>query len=404
MIDMDEAWQRIAALATALPEQRCDLERARGRVLTRDVISTIDLPPFDNSSMDGFAVRSADTEIASGTAPVRLELGATIAAGDSTTAPLRAGTAQPIMTGAPIPAGADAVLQLELAIQHEQFVELHAPVAPGRFVRARGQDIARGSVLARRGSAVTTNVAALLASAGVTTLPAHRQARAAMLTTGAELVAASSGIDLQPGQIYDANGPTMCALVRGAGCHVDDLGIVGDDPNVIRERIRGALDHDLVLISGGVSVGRYDHVKDVLAELGMERIFWRVRMKPGKPLLCGRIGSTWIFGLPGNPVSCIAGFAAFVEPLIRILQGGAATGPVYERARLRAPFVDQSDRRVLATAWIEPDQSGMLTVTPTRQQGSAMLHALAQSNGFLVVPEATRALEPDTMVDVLRLH
>lgn len=400
---MDEAWARIAERAAALESERAALEQAIGRIIARDVTSDIDLPPFDNSAMDGYAIRSTDTDSAAEDAPVSLALHGTIAAGSRSELEVAAGATQRIMTGAPLPSGADAVLQLEHARHRGEVVEVRAPVAAGRHVRWRGEDVHAGDLLAARGDRLSTNVAALLANAGVAHVQVHRPARVATLATGAELVTPADGSALLPGQIYDSNGITMRSLASAAGCLVHDLGIVHDDANAIRDRIVSGLDADLLLISGGVSVGRYDHVKQVLADLDMERVFWRVRMKPGKPLLCGRIGSTWVFGLPGNPISCVAGFAAFVGPLLRVLHGGAPCGPAYERARLTTPFTHAGGRRLLATARIERASDGMLDVTPTRRQGSAMMHALARSNGFLVVPETVLELPEGAFVDVLPL-
>jgi len=404
MIDMDEAWALIAERATALASERTALEQALGRVLATDVASDIDLPPFDNSAMDGYAIRATDTDAATDDAPVLLSLHGTIAAGAHSELEVAAGTTQRIMTGAPLPPGADAVLQLEHARHRGEVVEVRAPVTTGRHVRRRGEDVRAGDLLAARGDRLTTNLAALLANAGVASVQVHRQARVATLATGAELVTPADGAALEPGQIYDSNGITMRSLAADAGCLVQDLGIVHDDAEAIRDRIVSGLDADVLLISGGVSVGRYDHVKQVLADLGMERVFWRVRMKPGKPLLCGRIGSTWVFGLPGNPISCVAGFTAFVEPLLRVLHGDGSSGPAYERARLTSAFSHAGGRRLLATARIERAADGMLEVTPTRRQGSAMMHALAQSNGFLVVPETTLELAEGASVDVLALR
>lgn len=400
---MDEAWSLIAERATALESEQATLEQARGRILTEDVTSGIDLPPFDNSAMDGYAIRSADTDAARDDAPVLLALHGTIAAGARSELEVATGTTQRIMTGAQLPPGADAVLQLEHARHRGEVVEVRAPVATGRHVRRRGEDVHAGDLLAARGDRLTTNVAALLANAGVAGVQIHRQARVATLATGTELVTPTDGSALDPGQIYDSNGITMRSLAADAGCFVHDLGIVHDDADTIRERIVSGLDADVLLISGGVSVGRYDHVKQVLADLGMERVFWRVRMKPGKPLLCGRLGSTWVFGLPGNPISCVAGFAAFVDPLLRVLHGGEPSGPAYECARLTTSFSHAGGRRLLATAHIERAPDGMLEVTPTRRQGSAMMHALAQSNGFLVVPETVLELPEGASVDVLAL-
>lgn len=401
---MVEAWHRIEGQARTLPTEVASLDDARGRVLANDVISEIDLPPFDNSAMDGYALRAACTDAALDSTPVLLRLCGTIAAGSVPDEPVTPGTAQRIMTGAPVPSGADAVLQLEHARHRDDVIEVRDPVAVGRHIRRRGEDVGAGELIVRAGTTLTTNVIALMASAGISEATVFRRARISTIATGAELIAAVPGARLRQGQIFDSNGISMRALAADAGCIVIDRGIVHDSADAIKLRIaEAAAESDIVLISGGVSVGRFDHVKKVLAELGMERLFWRVRMKPGKPLLCGKLGDTWVFGLPGNPISCVAGIVAFVEPLIRVLHGHTAAGPAIQRARLTEPFSHDGGRLLLATAHIERASDGMLAVTPTRTQGSAMMHALAASNGFLVVPEDQLELAEGSIVDVLEI-
>lgn len=403
MISVDEAWQRIADRACPVETTRLGLEEALGRVLAADVVASIDLPPFDNSAMDGYALRSADTLSATEADPVRIAMRETIAAGVAPGDPVVPGTCVRIMTGAPLPGGADAVLQLENARLRDDVVEVRSPVPPGRHIRRQAEDVRRGELMAARGTELTTNVAGLLANAGTSDVDVHRAVRVAIIATGRELVTARSGAELQPGQIYDSNGIVMRAMARDAGCDVTDLGIVADDPDLIQERIELGIDADVLLLSGGVSVGRYDFVKDVLKSLGMERIFWRVKMKPGKPLLCGRIGATWVFGLPGNPISCVAGFAVFVAPLIRALQGHPVATAQYQKARLTHGFSHDASRRLLATAWVARDELGQLAATPTAKQGSAMMQSLARSNGFVVIPEDVPQLDEGAVVDVLTI-
>lgn len=395
-----EAWELIEQRAAPLDTEELALEGAIGRVLRADLRSRIDLPPFDNSAMDGYAVRATDTALATEDSPVHLPVIETIAAGVSPLISVDSGTAHRIMTGAPMPRGADSVLQLEHGLLRDEVVGISNPVPVGRHVRHRATDLPAGAILASAGTRLEINLAGLLANAGVCDVTVTRRVRTAVLATGRELVPAVDA-SLEPGQIFDSNGIVMRAYMRRAGCEVTDLGIARDEPDDIEQRVRKGLDCDVLLISGGVSVGKYDHVKDVLKNLGMERIFWRVRMKPGKPLLCGRLGNTWIFGLPGNPISCVAGIAAFINPLLRILEGTPGVGQGFRRARLTRPISNEGQRTLLATAQLDSDGQGQLIATPTSVQGSAMMHTLAQSNGFVVVPESTVAMEPGTLVDTV---
>lgn len=412
MISVAEAHQLIAERAHTLSSETVALTAARNRRAATDILAPIDLPPFANSAMDGYALRAADVADATDDLPVRLPVTGTIAAGSSDAHTLTPRTALRIMTGAALPSGADSVLQLEHGRLRDEHVEVRAAITPGRHVRMRGEDVTCGAPIVAAGTTITTNRMALLANAGVGALDVTRRARVAVLATGAELVhpeqvghQAAPPDALQHGQIYDSNGPVMCAMAADAGCDVTDLGIAIDDADVIGATIERALADrpDLIMLSGGVSVGRYDHVRSVLSDLGAERIFWRIRMKPGKPLLCTMIGDTWIFGLPGNPISCVAGFTYFIEPLLRVMHGAATYDPPVERAVLTADFRHDASRTVLATAHLAPDRYGQLQVTPTARQGSAMMHALAEANAFLIADEATPHLPAGEHVDVIRI-
>ncbi len=402
MISVDEAWERIQREAQAVSGEARSLADAAGYVLADSVSAPQDLPPFSNSAMDGFALKAADTVEAAETLPVSLPVTGEVAAGSGEHVTLTSGTAVKIMTGAPLPAGADSVLQLECGRFRQGQVEIRSPLVTGTHVRQRGEDVRIGEPLVASGTRLQAQQLGLLANSGIHRVSIHRPLRARVLATGSELIASDQ--TLAPGQIYDSNRLVLQRFLDCAGCKVDDLGIVPDEPSAIADRIREGLRSDLLLISGGVSVGEHDHVKNVLRELGVHTLFWRVQMKPGKPIFCGRAGDCWIFGLPGNPISCVVGFLVFVQPLIRVLQGEVGAQPAYQRARLTSTVAKKDHRRTFMTARLSTSSEGMLDVTATAKQGSAMMQALGQANAFIVVPEARMRIESGEEVDVLPIN
>jgi molybdopterin molybdotransferase len=412
MISVDEAWAKIQALASPLAVERRRLGEAAGFVLAEQVRAPMDLPPFDNSAMDGYALRAADTAAACTEEPTKLAVVGEVAAGGWRDAPVAAGTAVKIMTGAALPPGADTVLMLEDGRLRNGCVEIRAAVPAGKHVRRQGEDVRRGEVLLEPGLRLNAQRLGLLANSGIAEVVVFRRARVSLLATGSELT--PPGTPLAPGHIYDSNRIVLQTLLQATGGLCEDLGIVADDPHAMAERIRQGLSADVLLISGGVSVGAHDHVKRVLRELGMETVFWRVAMKPGKPLLCGRLPACrargagrddrWVFGLPGNPISCVVGFLVFIEPLIRRLEGEQHAQPRYARALLKKGVSKKDARRHFMTAHVAAGADGRLEATPTEKQGSAMMQALAQANGFVVVPEQRQEIPAGEEVDVLRFR
>ncbi len=401
MLDIAEAWAAVAAACRPLPAEDVPLEQSLGRVLAADAASVVDLPPFDRSAMDGYAVRSADTGPG-----VRLRLAGEVAAGDAgADTRLAPGTALGITTGAPIPPGADAILQVELASVADGSVEAAEAVPAGRHVRVRAEDVRAGDVLARAGERMTLQRVSGLASAGVGSVRAHRRPRVQVLITGDELLPV--GAPPSPGRIHESNGVSLRLLAAAAGADVGVPGaggIVPDDREATIAAVRGGLaGADVLLVSGGVSVGPHDHVKPAFEACGVQEGFWRVRIKPGKPLWFGHRDGTLVFGLPGNPLSSIVCFLAFVEPALRRLAGEPDAALRTVPARLAAPAGPSDGRTTFLTARFERGPDGVLVATPTRRQGSHMTGALATSDGFVVAPHGTGELGPGAMVQALLL-
>jgi molybdopterin molybdotransferase len=396
MKSIDEALELVLNGLAPLGAERVPLEQAAGRVAAEPALSAVDLPPFDRSAMDGYAVRAADT--ASGV-PLRLVGG--VAAGEVASAVLEPGTAARVSTGAAIPPGADAVLQSELAVEQDGRVAPERALPPGMHVRFRGEDLHAGDVLAPAGAVLTLPRISALASAGVGEVVVHRRPRLHLVVTGSELL--PLGAPPEPGRIHESNGLMVRLLADRAGASVVDHGVIGDDRDATREAVSAGLEGDVLVVSGGVSVGPHDHVKPAFEDCGVEEVFWRVRIKPGKPLWFGRRGDTLVFGLPGNPLSTIVCFCVFIEPALRRLAGEADARPRLEAGRLTTAARASDGRTTFLTAKLRPGADGVLEATPTERQGSHMTGALGESDGFAVAPEEAGELSAGAPVDVLRL-
>ena len=396
MISIDEALELVLTGLAPVGSERIPLAEAAGRVAAEPARSAVDLPPFDRSAMDGYAVRAADT------APgVELRLVGGVAAGEVATAVVEPGTAARVSTGAAIPPGADAVLQSELAIERDGHVSPERALAPGTHVRVRGEDLHEGDELAPAGAVLTLSRISAMASAGVGEVVVHRRPRLHLVVTGSELL--PLGAPPEPGRIHESNGLMVRLLAARAGAEVVDDGVVGDDREATREAVRAGLEGDVLVVSGGVSVGPHDHVKPAFEDCGVEEVFWRVRIKPGKPLWFGRRGDTLVFGLPGNPLSTIVCFCVFIEPALRRLAGERDARPRLEAGRLTVPARASDGRTTFLTATLRPGADGTLEATPTERQGSHMTGALGESDGFAVAPDEAGELAAGAPVDVLRL-
>jgi molybdopterin molybdotransferase len=381
MFSVAEAQQHILAAFSPLEAEVIPLAAALGRVLAEDAVAQDQLPLFDNSAMDGYALRAADTQGATRDQPVRLRITGEIPAGRVLDHTLQEGEAARIFTGGAAPAGADAVIQQELVSVENGALILEAPVAPETNVRRAGEDVARGALLLPRGSEIGPAELALLASAGVSPVTVRRRPRVAILATGDELVPV--GVPLAPGQIRESNSIYLTAAVTRAGAEAVPLGVARDDENDLRAKLASARAADVIISSGGVSVGDYDLVKQILGEQGTVD-FWRVRMRPGKPLAFGRLGDTPLIGLPGNPVSAAVTFELFARPAIQRMLGATSVFRPKIEAILDGPDIEQSDREHYVRVRLRAED-GILHARPTGDQRSHIITSLRGASAYLVI-------------------
>jgi molybdopterin molybdotransferase len=390
LLSIEEALEAVLARVRPLPAEPVALDAAMGRVLAERALAAVDLPPFASSAMDGYAVRSTDVP---GSLPVVFR----IAAGLPATAPLGAGEAMAIATGAVVPEGADAVFPVEDVVEHDNRVEIPQGVESGAHVRPRGGDVGAGDAVVEAGTTLGAAQLGALAAVGLAELRCARRPRTTLLTTGTELCAA--GETLGPGQIYESNGVMLAASLGRAGAAVERLRSVADDPSAHREALERALEADVVVTSGGVSVGPHDLVRATARELGVEEVFWGVAVKPGKPVSFGVRGSTLVFGLPGNPVSSLVAAELFVLPALRALQGAARPGPHWAPGVLAGSLARSSGRDELVRARTLED--GRLE--PVGGQGSHMIVRAAGADALVLVPRGEGELADGSAVRALRL-
>jgi molybdopterin molybdotransferase len=392
MIEVCEALERMLSLAQRLPAQALPLLDALGHHAARDVLATEALPGFDNSAMDGYALRTKDA-----VRGARLRIIGSQAAGLSARdLEVKHGEAVRIFTGAAIPAGADAVVMQEDTLLHGDYVEIADEVSHGQFIRRAGSDLCKGQVILRAGERITAARVGLLASQGRSHLDIVAPPTAAVMTTGDELL--SPGLPLAPGQLYNSNGPMLQALLRQAGLpHVIHTHVT-DQREATVETLRQLIaENDVLVASGGVSVGDHDHVRPALNELGLAPDFWRVRMKPGKPFLfahgevAGR--SKWVFGLPGNPVSSLVTFMVLVKPVLNALLG--ATGESAHDAAMSTELSNDGDRPLYIRGQLS---AGLFT--PVGLQRSDALYSLSRSDALVRV-EPGEIIPPGSIRPVL---
>ena len=394
---------QVLAAARPLPPVVVPLGEAAGLVAAMDVASRVDLPGFDNSAMDGYAVRAADIAAATAQAPVRLPVIADIAAGDAPSRPVGPGEAARIMTGAMVPAGADTIVKVEDTDAGMPFVSVLVATSLGTSIRRRGEDLPEGGPVVAAGTVLTARHVGLLAAAGHAEVAVRPRPKVAVVSTGAELIA--PGNPLAPGQIHDSNSHLLAAAVDAAGGHTAYRGSIGDHADDVRDLLdRLAADVDVVITSGGVSMGVHDVVKAVLRERG-EIDFVTVAMQPGKPQGFGRLGERGVpfFGLPGNPVSAFVSFEVFVRPLLRRLMGLEPAVAPTTRMRLAAPLRSPAGRLQIARATVDRTPDGGWVATPVAGQGSHFVADLAAADALLLVPAEVTHLQPGDEVDSILL-
>ena len=401
MISVEEALERILAQIAALEEVQVPLSTAQGLVLAQDIIAHDDIPPFANSAMDGFALRSQDTHPHNGVAP-RLRVTGGVAAGYVADHAIEEGTAMRVMTGAPIPPGADSVIQIELTNYdgpESTWVEVQEEVLPQNNVRPAGEDMRKGQVIMQRGAEIGSWEIGVLATLGYAHVPVVRRPRVAILGTGDEVI----DIDepLRPGKIRNSNSYLLEAAVRQAGAEAHRLGVAQDTVESLREKFREATTYDLIFTSGGVSVGDFDLVKDIMTEQGTIN-FWRINMRPGKPVAFGHIGSVPLLGLPGNPVSTAVTFELFGRPILRKMQGHTRLLKPQIPVVVEDGVSEKVMRRHYVRAHVKWHDDHFVAHT-TGNQGSNIMTSLLQANAFVIVPEGGVTIAPGETAKAMML-
>jgi len=398
MIPVDEAFAAYPRRISPLPAEERDLERARGRVLAAPARADTDLPPFGQSAMDGYALRAGDTSAATASDPVRLQLVGTRPAGTADDGlSVGDGEAVRIFTGARLPEGVDAVLRQEDAEIREDTVLVRDPVDAGTAVRPRGEELSRDTELAAAGTRITAGHVGALAAAGVERVSVRRAPRTRVFVTGDEVVSRSG--PLEPGQVYDANTPLVGAWLDSRAVPVDGVRHLPDDAAETRDALAAALDaSDLVITSGGVSVGDRDFVLEAARDAGVEEVFWRVRQKPGKPLFFGQRRGCVLMGLPGNPGSVHACLATHVRRVLGLMEGETDPGPRMEGGRLARSFRLNPAREWWARCRLELGSDGVVRLHPLERQASHMITDLGRAEALARLPRGEGELERGTRV------
>jgi len=386
-----------------LDAERVSVRDSIGRVLAQDIISPVDLPPWNNASMDGYAVRADDVRGASSAAPRLLRVIATIAAGDVATHRIGRGEAARIMTGAPVPSDTDSVVRVEDTDAGERDVRIHSDRDAGRNVRPRGEDVSAGAVALRSGVVLNAGAVGLLASVGCSVVSVHRRPRVAVLASGDELVPVEEFDRVRAGdRIVSSNSYSIEAAIVEAGGVAVTLGTIRDDPDALRDALSG-LDCDLLVTTGGVSVGAFDYTRQVLKELGMELKFWRVRIRPGGPVGFGVLRGTPWLGLPGNPVSTLVTFELFARPAIRRMLG--VPRPFRRLTNVRAGEAIEISAPLthFLRARLHTTDDGMVARL-TGAQGSGLLSSMAHADALLVIAPERAHIEAGETVPALVLR
>lgn len=383
-IAVDEARSIVLRHVPVLPAGEVATTHSVRRTLRQQIRSKDSLPPFTNSAMDGFAVRASDVQLV----PAPLVVIEDIPAGAVPQKSIQSGTCARIMTGAPVPEGADAIVPVEWTSETpEGHVLVNSAPARGAHIRLEAEDIAAGDLVFETGQVITPPMVGMMASLGVATVQVSRRPTVAVVATGDELVPVTEA--LAPGKIRDSNGPALAAQAVAAGGRVLGPLHAGDDLESIRAAVRAALAADVLLFSGGVSVGDYDYVKQVLDEMGMELLFWKVRQRPGKPLAFGRLDGRAVFGLPGNPVSSAICFEQYVRPALAKMLGRTTVIPAPVSAVLEEPTPKKAGLHYFTRGIASYDKAGCLRVRDTGPQASNLYSSMARANCLIHLDEGT---------------
>jgi molybdopterin molybdotransferase len=393
LLTLEEALAAVLERARPLPSEPVRLADALGRVVSEPALARVDLPPFASSAMDGFAVRTDETP---GTLPIAFK----VAAGQPSLEPLPAGAAAAIATGGAVPDGADAIVPVELTAEADGKVQIAEPARLDAHIRPRGGDVREGSVVVQAGTRLGPAQIGALAAAGAPEVRCSRRPRVAVLATGSELKAA--GEKLEPGEIYESNRGLIAAVLAPAGAELELLPIARDEEIDHRAVLEQGLAADVLVSSGGVSMGPHDLVRRVAAELGVEEVFWGVAVKPGKPLSFGVRNGTLVFGLPGNPVSSLVGALVFVRPALLALQGAADPAPSFQVGRVEMPLRRNMQRDEFLRARRTLDEQGVL-LEPVTGQESHMIVRAASANALVHVPRGAGEIAAGTAVRYLDL-
>ncbi|MBK1785341.1 molybdopterin molybdotransferase MoeA [Prauserella cavernicola] len=401
MISVDEHRTTVTALLGVRPAVELPLADCTGLVLAEDVRAQVSLPPFDNSAMDGYAVRSVDVAGATESGPVELPVSEDIPAGRTEVPPLLPGTVDRIMTGAPMPPGADSVVMVERTDGGAENVRVFASSTPGDHVRRTGEDVVSGTVALTAGTVLGPAQLGLASAVGMDRLVVHEPPRVLVVSTGTELVLPPA--ELRHGQIYESNSVMLVAALRSLGCHVESVRSVADDVDTFRAAIEPKLaDTDLVVTSGGVSAGAYEVVKDALTGAGVE--FSKVAMQPGGPQGCGRWNGVPVVTLPGNPVSVLVSFEAFLRPALLASLGHTGVDRQHVRANLTEALQSPKGKRQFRRGYYTHSDGEVTGVVgPRGGPGSHLLAAFTQANCLIVLPEDVTDVARGDEVDVLLL-
>ncbi len=394
---LDDALKIVLSEVRQARSEVMRFDRAAGRVLAADVVSKVDVPPFDRAAVDGYAVRAADTFGASELKPIKLRVVGSVDIGVITKLRVRRGEAIKIMTGAPMPSGANAALMVEHTRAKGNDIEVLTPLTPGKNVSARGEDVRAGEVVLKRGRLLRPQDVGMLASTGNLRVQVARRPRVAILATGSELRRPEKS--LKPAQIADTNSYSLAAAVQSCGGIPRRLGIVPDKPRILRRKLRKAIEYDMVLISGGSSVGEHDIVPDIIGELGKLRLHG-IAIRPGGPTAFGVVRGKPVFGLAGFPVAALVAFDMLVRPALRHMQGlPADRGYPRVRARLARKISSTLGRADVVRVAVR-SEAGELWAEPIRVTGSGILSSATRADGFIIVPEDVEGLEENRIVEV----